>query len=237
MTDTAPTSSTGNSLRRPEVSAVLSRLHRAARGDMWRLVALAPVLAATELLGREIDPRLQSRLFKRVYIPVSRDTGHFLYLVARSLGARRIVEFGSSFGISTIYLAAAARDNGGGGVIGSELEPSKQRAASANLARAGLATVAEVRLGDARETLRDVPEPVDLVLLDGWKDLYLPMLELLTPKLRPGAVVLADNIYRFKRTLGPYVEYVQSGRHGFQSATLSVSDGLEYSYYEGSAQD
>ena len=94
-----------------------------------------------------------------------------------------------------------------------------------------------MRLGDARETLRDVPEPVDLVLLDGWKDLYLPMLELLTPKLRPGGVVLADNIYRFKRTLRPYVEYVQSGRHGFQSATLAVSDGLEYSFYDGSAQD
>ena len=111
--------------------------------------------------------------------------GRFLYLVARSLGAKRIVEFGTSFGISTLYAAAAARDEGGQ-VIGSELEPSKQRAATAHLAEAGLASFAEVRLGDARETLRDVPGPIDLVLLDGWKELYLPMLQMLAPKLRPG---------------------------------------------------
>jgi predicted O-methyltransferase YrrM len=92
-----------------------------------------------------------------------------------------------------------------------------------------------VRLGDALETLRDVPEPVDLVFLDGWKDLYLPVLELLKPKLRPGAVVLADNIHTFKKALRPYVEYVQSGSNGFVSTTLSISDGVEYSVCVGRA--
>ena len=148
--------------------------------------------------------------------------------MARSLRAKRIVEFGTSFGISTLYAAAAARDEGGQ-VIGSELEPGKQRAATAHLAEAGLASVAEVRLGDARETLRDVPGPIDLVLLDGWKELYLPMLQLLAPKLRPGAVVLADNIKTFRRALAPYVDYVQSGRNGFASVTLPLADGFEYS--------
>jgi predicted O-methyltransferase YrrM len=98
---------------------------------------------------------------------------------------------------------------------------------------AGLADHAEVRLGDARETLRDLPEPIDLVLLDGWKDLYLPILKLVTPRLRPGAVVLADNIFTFRKALRPYVEWVQSGRNGFVSTTLHVSDGFEYSVHIG----
>ena len=92
---------------------------------------------------------------------------------------------------------------------------------------------ADVRLGDALETLRDVPEPVDLVLLDGWKDLYLPILKLLTPRLRRGSIVLADNIFTFRKDLRPYVEYVQSGGHGFESTTLRISDGFEYSVYVG----
>lgn len=77
--------------------------------------------------------------------------------------------------------------------------------------------------------MRDVPAPIDLVLLDGWKELYLPILQLLAPKLRPGAVVLADNIKTFRRALAPYVEYVQSGRNGFASMTLPLKDGFEYS--------
>lgn len=174
----------------------------------------------------------QATFMKDVFIPISREQGHFLYLVARSIGARRIVEFGTSFGVSTCYAAAAARDNGGH-VIGSELEPGKHGTAIANLADAGLADYAEVRLGDARETLRDVEGPIDLVLLDGWKDLYLEVLHLLTPKLRPGAVVLADNIKTFRKALKPYVDYVQSGRNGFHSVTLPLADGFEYSVRMG----
>jgi predicted O-methyltransferase YrrM len=217
-----------NSLDDPKLQAVLDRLHRAARGDLKFFVRNLPLMARM-LLGREAPPPdEQARLFKDVYIPISRQQGRFLYLVARSLAARRIVEFGTSFGISTLYAAAAARDENGH-VIGSELEPSKQKAATAHLAEAGLAGFAEVRLGDARETLRDVPGPIDLLLLDGWKEMYLPMLQMLAPKLRPGAVVLADNIKTFRRALAPYLDYVQSGRNQFASLTLPLADGFEYS--------
>ncbi len=217
-----------NSLDDPKLKAVLDRLHRAARGDMKFFVRNIPLMARM-LLGREPPPPAeQARLFKDVYIPISRLQGRFLYLVARSLGAQRIVEFGTSFGISTLYAAAAARDESGQ-VIGSELEPSKQRAAIAHLEEAGLASFAEVRLGDARETLRDVAGPIDLLLLDGWKEMYLPMLQMLAPKLRPGAVVLADNIKTFRRALAPYLAYVQSGRNQFASVTLPLADGFEYS--------
>jgi predicted O-methyltransferase YrrM len=222
-----------SSLLRPEVSAQLSRLHRAAGRDKWRFASLGPALLLARLLGgRSMSSERRSRLFRKIYIPVSPEVGRFLYLTARALGARSIVEFGSSFGISTLYLAAAARDNGGR-VIGSELEPSKHRAATRSLADAGLSDIADVRLGDAMETLRDLPAPIDLLFLDGWKDLYLPILKMLTPRLRPGALVLADNIRRFRRELRPYVEYLQSGENAFQSVTLSLSDGLEYSRYEG----
>ncbi len=85
-------------------------------------------------------------------------------------------------------------------------------------------------MGDALETLKEVPQPVDLVLLDGWKDLYLPVLKLLTPRLRRGAVVMADNIFTFQKDLQPYM---QSGANGFESTTLRIADGFEYSVYVG----
>jgi predicted O-methyltransferase YrrM len=217
------------SLDDPRVVNVLDRLHRAARGDWLFFARNLPMMARAIFSSEAIAPSAeQAALFKDVYIPISRAQGRFLYLVARSIGAKRIVEFGTSFGISTIYAAAAARDNGGR-VIGSELEPGKQRAATAHLAEAGLADFVEVRLGDAMETLADVEAPVDLVLLDGWKELYLPILQMLEPKLRPGAVVLADNIKTFRRALAGYVSYVQSGRNGFASVTLPLKDGFEYS--------
>jgi predicted O-methyltransferase YrrM len=222
-----------NTLASPSVRATLDRLHRSARADRWRLMRLAPRLVPSLLgVGRPDSARLSAQL-KDVYIPVSREQGHLLYLVARSIDARRVVEFGTSFGISTTYLAAGVRDNGGGIVVGSELEPSKCEKARANLRDAGLDAVVDVRLGDALTTLADVEAPVDLVLLDGWKELYLPILRLLTPKLRPRAVVLADNIFTFRRALRPYVDHVQSGRNGFVSTTLPISDGFEYSVYVG----
>ena len=219
---------TPSSLEDPRVRAVLDRLHEAASGDVFRMLGRLPTFVSA-LFDRRVDPAEMSRRFKNVYIPLSRGQGKLLYLVARSLDARRIVEFGTSFGVSTIYAASAARDNGNGRVIGSELEPGKRAKAVENLAEAGLGGVAEVRLGDALQTLRDVPPPVDLVLLDGWKDLYLPMLEMLAPKLRPGAVVLADNVRTFKRALAPFLDYVQSGKNGFESVTLPFPSGFEYS--------
>jgi predicted O-methyltransferase YrrM len=223
-----------SSLRSQPVKGVLDRLHAEARGDRWRFLALAPRILTGLFARRNLWTEVMTpESMKGCYIPVSREQGELLYLTARAIGARRVVEFGTSFGISTLYLAAAVRDNGGGQVVGTEIEPSKHARALAHLAEAGLSAVSEVRLGDARETLRELPEPIDLLLLDGWKDLYLPVLDLVTPRLRPGAVVLADNIFTFKKSLRPYVESMQSGERGFVSTTLSLSDGFEYSVYLG----
>jgi predicted O-methyltransferase YrrM len=218
-----------NTLRSDPLRSLLDRLHDEAKGDRLRFLGLIPHFVSGFARGRKLFEILTPETMRGCFIPVSREQGEFLYLTARALGASTIVEFGTSFAISTLYLAAAVRDNGGGQVIGSEIERSKWERARAHLQEGGLADCVEVRLGDALETLKDVPEPIDLVLLDGWKDLYLPVLELLKPRMRAGAVVLADNIFTFRSSLRPYVEYMQSGENGFESTTLSLADGFEYS--------
>lgn len=208
---------------------VLDRLHAEAGQQTLRLVGLGAALARDKLLGRtESLPHEVERL-RNLYVPVSRKQGEFLYLVARSLRANRIVEFGTSFGISTTYLAAAVKDSGGGVVIGSELAPNKVATARRNLEDAGLSKLVEIREGDAQETLRDPGGIVDMVLLDGFKSIYLPMLKMLTPHLRRGAVVIGDNIFTFRRALAPYVSFVQDPSNGFFSVTLLLGDGTEYS--------
>jgi predicted O-methyltransferase YrrM len=222
-----------SSLLSPRVADTLDRLHRHARMDLFRIALVAPLVVPDFFGFRKVDDDRLSRRMRSVYVPVSRSQGQMLYLIARSIEARRIVEFGTSFGISTLYLASAVKDNGGGVVVSSELEPDKHGKALAHLREAGLDEFTDLRLGDAMKTLGDVEAPVDLVLLDGWKDTYLPVLKLLKPKLRPRAIVLADNIFTFRRALRPYVEYVQSGMNGFVSSTLDIADGFELSVFTG----
>jgi predicted O-methyltransferase YrrM len=217
------------SLHAPDVRKVLDRLHTQAARQKLAFLKIAWAWGLDALLRRKPAIDEEARRFKDLLISLSPDAGTFAYLVARSIDARRIVEFGTSFGVSTLYLAAAIRDNGGGLVIGSEIEEGKIAAARANLEEAGLAEYAEIRAGDAQETLRDPGGTVDMVLLDGWKDLYLPIIEILQPHLRQGAVVLADNIKTFPKALAPYVAHMRDLRNGFHSVTLPLGDGTEYS--------
>jgi predicted O-methyltransferase YrrM len=222
-----------NSLISDPTKAVLERLNKAAQQDRFHYLKLLPRLVVGLVQRKTFSQTVTPESMKDCYIPISREQGEFLYVTARAIAAKNIVEFGTSFGVSTIYLASALRDNGAGIVIGSEIEPLKCDQASRNLDEAGLSKFSEVRLGDALETLREVPEPVDLLLLDGWKDLYLPVVKLLEPRLRPGAVVLADNIFTFRKGLRPYVEYMQSRDGRFISTTLPLGEGFEYSVYLG----
>jgi predicted O-methyltransferase YrrM len=159
------------------------------------LAAIAPEDRAKLLESTdEADYRRFYGLAKDAYLAVSRDTARLLYLLVRSSRARTVVEFGTSFGISTLHLAAGLRDNGGGRLITTEFEPSKAARARENLAAGGLADLVELREGDALRTLaRDLPDQVDLVLLDGAKALYPAVLDLLEARLAPGALLVADN--------------------------------------------
>lgn len=161
-------------------------------------------------------------------LAVSRETGALLYMLARNSRARTIVEFGTSFGVSTLYLAAALRDNGGGQLITTEFEPSKLSRARENLRVGGLLDLVDIRAGDALQTLRtDLPEVIDLLLLDGAKALYTDVLEMLEPRLRPGAFILADNA----DYCPSYMAYVSSPKNGYMS--VSVSEEVELSMRVG----
>ncbi len=128
---------------------------------------------------------------------VSPDTGKLLYTFVRSSRAKNVVEFGTSFGVSTLFLAAGIKDNGGGHLIGTEFEPTKVSATRKTVDQAGVADIVEVREGDAMKTLADdLPSEIHLVLLDGAKDMYLDVNQLLEPHLAPGALLIADNATR-----------------------------------------
>ncbi len=217
-------------LEETRVATVLAELHQASKQDKWVFLRAAPAVLWARLKGVPIMTGINPYLGD-AYIGVPPEVGRLLYLTARAINAKQVVEFGTSFGISALYLAAAMRDNGGR-FVGSETEANKIAVARENLDRAGLAAFSEVRAGDALETFQDLAGPVDLVLLDGWKDLYLPMLKLLTPKLRKGSVVIADNIFTFRTGLAHYVEHMQNPANGFRSTTLTLGEGIEYSVFD-----
>lgn len=166
---------------------------------------------------------------KNIIMSVSRKGGQLLYLLARAVQAHRVVEFGTSFGISTLCLASAVRDNGGGQVVTTELQPDKARQARENFVAAGLDDLIDLRLGDARETLRELPGPVDLVLLDGWLDLRLPVLNLVEPRLRPGALVIVDDIDLDigRHFYQDFLAHINDPANGYVSTRLPIHHGVQ----------
>lgn len=214
-----------NSLGSGLVAQTLERLHREAEA------ADAPLMESFGADGGheqaisqfiEAESKDMAGVYRGLagnFLSVSPQFGRFLYMCARACKAKRIVEFGSSMGISAIYMAAALRDMGGGRLVGTELEPAKAARAQANLAAAGLADLVEVRVGDARETLKQgVGGGVDMVMLDGAFTLYLPVLKLLEPHLNPGAVIVGENAFA---EAGGYVGHVRDPRNGYLSVPLS----------------
>ena len=165
-------------------------------------------------------------------VALDRDKAELCYQLCRATDARHIVEIGTSFGVSTLYLAASVRDNirAGGGtgmVIGTEYEPAKANAARAHFAQAGLSDLIDLREGDLRETLKRVGGPVDFMLVDIWIAMAYPALELVTPHLRPGAIVVCDNTARFRADYADYFAFL--GSNGFRTMTLPFDGGLELS--------
>ena len=210
----------------PEVQAVLNRLHALAESRDDEIIQQVRGSGST---WDTATSEQRATLLRDALLPIPRSGGQFLYAVARSISAARIVEFGTSFGVSTIYFAAALRDGGGGVVIGSELEPLKIAKANHNVAEAGLSEFVEIRPGDALQTLRDTGGTIDLLFLDGWKELYLDVLKLVSASLLPGAVVMADDVNLFPDQLAAYLDYVRDPASGFVSVMLPLGDGIEYS--------
>ena len=231
MTDTLgvlAVSRTRCTLDEPRVRATLARLFREKRRQRWRVAKHVVRTIGERLRGYRPTLAAEVQNLSGFYASVSERQGELLYLIARSTHATRIVEYGTSVGMSTIYLASAVRDNGGGTVIGTELHSAKHAAAVRNLTQAGLLDVASVRLGDALQTLRDPGGTVDMVFLDGYPALYLEILMMLIPHLRAGSVIVADNILTHRAMLRDYLAFVRDSANGFRSATLPLKYGTEY---------
>ena len=161
-------------------------------------------------------------------VALDRDKGEFCYQLCRSIGASRIVEAGTSFGISTMYLAAAVRDNQfkKGVVIGTEHEPAKVKIALQNFEKAGLSEFIDLREGDLRQTLKEVGGSVDFMLVDIW-NVALPALELVSSNLRPGAIIICDNTTVSAEAYRGYFKFVNDPKNQFRTMTVPFRGGLE----------
>jgi predicted O-methyltransferase YrrM len=172
--------------------------------------------------------------FDDMYLAIDHRMGNFLYNLVRATNPTHVVEFGTSFGVSTIHMAAALRDNGNvGSIVSAEIQPNKVTRATQNIRAAHLDDLIEIRLGDAMETLATIDYPIDILLLDGWPNLYLPLLQKLEPQLRPGTVILADALPEGgpvpKDILRDYHHYVRDPFNGYTSLSLNLCDGVEMS--------
>ncbi|WP_445946661.1 O-methyltransferase [Shewanella sp.] len=197
----------------PDILATLSQLHQDAGGDKYSLFKNIPKL----LLGK-----LSPEDLKSAYLAISPAQGEFIYDLLLQSQAKHIVEFGTSFGISTLYLAAAAQQTSGQ-VITTELVTEKCTIAQQNFNQAKVNDLVELRQGDALVSLANIADGIDFLLLDGWNNLYLPLLKLLEPKLKPGAIIYADNA-NFPG-MKPFVDYVRRQPEIFSSSSMKTSKG------------
>lgn len=158
------------------------------------------------------------------------DSAAFLNLLIRTKGARNVVEVGTSIGYTALWLGEAVRDTGGR-VVGMENLGAKHKQALENLKRAKLDDIVEVRLGDAKEIVKDIDGPIDLAFLDAWKDDYVDYFDALLPKLSIGGCVVADNITfpeGVRELMKDYQAHVRA-KPNVRSHLLPIGSGLEMS--------
>ncbi|WP_114393963.1 O-methyltransferase [Oleisolibacter albus] len=214
-----------STLHMPRFRALLERLYAAAAA---RDGAIMPAIIADARQRGITDDAVLAPALDKAFLAVAPEVGRLLYQLVRLRRPTLVVEFGTSFGLAALHIAAALRDNGSGWLISGEMEPGKVAAARRHLAEAGLEHLVEVRQGDARETLAGI-DGIDLLWLDGWKTLYLSLLRQLEPALSPGALVVADNLTLLPEKMAPYLAHVRNPANGYVSTMLPLHDGLELS--------
>jgi predicted O-methyltransferase YrrM len=205
------------------VAATLDRMYAESREQMSQLRNMRDALSTSRTAQERADA------MSAFYIPVTPEAGRLLYSLVRAARPATIVEFGMSFGISALHLASAVRDNGSGRVVTTELSADKIAAAKQTFIDTGLDDLITILEGDALSTLADLDGPVDFVLLDGWKELYVPVINLLEPRLSEGALVVADNTEMADAQ--PYLEHVRNAENGYVSVNFAAreSDSMEIS--------
>jgi predicted O-methyltransferase YrrM len=217
--------------RDAELERLLASLH--ARSD--EQIAALKDFAARQGSGGPPPTDEEIKAFRRdKFVALDRDKAEFCYQLCRATDSRRIVEIGTSYGVSTLYLAAAVRDNihaagGDGVVIATEYEPEKASLARKHFAQAGLSHLIELREGDLRQTLKRIDGQLDFVLVDIWIAMARPALELVAPYLRPGAIVVCDNTEIHRSQYADYFAFLGDPANGFRTMTLPFDGGLEFS--------
>lgn len=210
------------------VAAALDQMYAKSQEQMSRLRDMRDALSTAKTAQERADA------MSDFYIPVTPEAGRLMYSLVRATRPATIVEFGMSFGISALHLASAVRDNGSGRVVTTELSADKIAAAKRTFAETGLEDVITILDGDALSTLAGLDGPVGFVLLDGWKELYLPVIKLLEPKLSPPALIVADNTEMADAQ--PYLDHVRNAENGYVSVNFAArekSDSMEISCWVG----
>src|SRR5580658_3962369 len=213
----------------PRLKALLGRLHAESDKQMPLLVEHFREHGGHSIGGSEQQIQTGRTFWRDKLVALEPAKAEFCYLLCRAMNAKRIVEAGTSFGVSTLYLAAAVRDNGGGSVVATEYELEKVQAARSHWAEAGLADFIDLRVGDLRETLKSLQGPIDFMLMDIWTPMARPAIALVAPHMRAGAVVIADNTTSFRESYGEYLAFLADAANGFATRTLPFEGGLEIS--------
>jgi len=214
-------------LNDPKLETLLDALHAQSEGQSDAMAEYFGRRAREGTLDWKRMDDETHRFFRDKMVALEKDKAEYCYALCRALRATRVVEAGTSFGVSTLYLAAAVRDNGGGTVIATEYEPTKARIARANFAAANLSDYIDLREGDLAETLKVIDGPVDLMLLDIWTDAVMPAVRNVAPHLREGAIILADNSAQSRDGYAQYFEYIADPRNRLRTLTLPFAGGLE----------
>jgi predicted O-methyltransferase YrrM len=214
------------------VETVLDRLYAEHESQSEGLVSYFTKRAQEGTLDWNGFDEHANRFLSDKLVALDRNKAEFCYQLCRALDARRVVEAGTSFGVSTLFLAAAVSDNarkdgGSAVVIATEYEPAKAAAARANFAAAGLSDFVDLREGDLRETLSEVAAPVDFMLIDIWTPMARPALALVAPRLREGAVVVSDNTEQFRDAYRDYFAFIDDPANRLKTMTLPFQGGLE----------
>ncbi|KAF9071909.1 putative O-methyltransferase [Rhodocollybia butyracea] len=227
---------------------LLRKLHDLSAEQEAKLKGNATRFVSTDVLGPGA-PNKDSNfddLMRDKFIALDEDKCHFVYQLIRATGATNVIEAGTSFGVSTIYLALAVAENkkrlgdqSRPGVIATENEPEKATRARQHWKECGPVVEKEIDLreGNLLETLsKDVEDGVDLLLLDIWTPLALPTLKLIQPKLTPQAVVLSDNVTMAASGYQEFFEYIKAPNSGFRTLTLPYLGGFEMTIYDPKEQ-
>ena len=169
--------------KQKQIESTLKLLFNDAKNDRIKVM---------RSIAKRIFRPIQPSDFKDAYLSISKEQGTFLTQLIIDNNIKNIVEFGTSFGISTLFLAQGIIKTKGK-IVTTELIEDKAKKAISNFKKAGVNDLIEVRIGDALDTLQNYSTPIDLLLLDGWKDLYLPLFQMLETNFHRNTFIYVDN--------------------------------------------